>query len=93
MGLERREQRIDPLEQALVDDALVLVGLDLVLALESGLVDLVLLGSDEGALVDVGVDFDVRVVAELLLISAINRYCSDDVHDVQETPTSASHLL
>jgi hypothetical protein len=31
----------------------------LVLALESLLVDLVLLGADEGTLVDVGVDFDV----------------------------------
>jgi hypothetical protein len=37
----------------------------LVLALESLLVDLVLLGSDEGALVNVGVDFDVGVVAQL----------------------------
>jgi hypothetical protein len=27
--------------------------------------DLVLLGADEGAFVDIGVDFDVRVVAEL----------------------------
>jgi hypothetical protein len=37
----------------------------LVLALESLLVDLVLLGSDEGALVYVGVYFDVGVVAQL----------------------------
>jgi hypothetical protein len=37
----------------------------LVLAFESLLVDLVLLGADEGAFVDVGVDFDVGVVAQL----------------------------
>ena len=37
----------------------------MILALESLLVDLVLLGSDEGALVHVGVDFDVGIVAQL----------------------------
>jgi hypothetical protein len=37
----------------------------LVLALESLLVDLVLLGPDEGALVYVGVYFDVGIVAQL----------------------------
>ncbi len=37
----------------------------MVLALESLLVDLILLGPDEGALVYVGVYFDVGVVAQL----------------------------
>jgi hypothetical protein len=36
-----------------------------VLALLALLVDLVLLRADEGSLVDVGVDFDVGVIAEL----------------------------
>ena len=37
----------------------------MVLALRALLVDLVLLGSDEGSLVDIGVNFNVGVVAEL----------------------------
>jgi hypothetical protein len=57
--LQCREEAADPFKQAIVDNSLVLVGLDLVLALESLLVDLVLLGSDEGTLVDVWVDFDI----------------------------------
>ncbi|GKT88388.1 hypothetical protein Ct61P_06238 [Colletotrichum tofieldiae] len=65
MGLEGVEQLGYALHQAIVDDALVLERLDLVLALKALLVDLVLLRSDEGSLIDVGVDFDVRVVAEL----------------------------
>ncbi|GJC91136.1 hypothetical protein ColLi_13974 [Colletotrichum liriopes] len=65
MGLEGVEQLGYALHQAIVDDALVLERLDLVLALKALLVDLVLLCSDEGPLIDVGVDFDVRVVAEL----------------------------
>ena len=59
MGLQGVQQAADPSEQAIVDDPLILVGLDLVLALESLLVNLVLLCADEGALVDVGVDFDI----------------------------------
>jgi hypothetical protein len=62
--LQCREEAADPFEQAIVDNSLVLIGLDLVLTLESLLMDLVLLGSDKGTLVDVWVDFDVRVVAQ-----------------------------
>ena len=47
------------MKQAIVDDSLVLVGLDLVLALETLLVNLVLLRADERAFIDVGVYFDV----------------------------------
>ena len=65
MALERREQAIDALEQAVVDDVLVLERRNLVPAPGSLLVDLRLLGSNEGFLVDVRVDLDVRVVAEL----------------------------
>lgn len=64
MGLESCEQGVDAFEEAIVDDALVFVGFDLVLAFEACLVDLVLLGADKGAFIDIGVDFDVGVVAE-----------------------------
>lgn len=65
MGLESGEQSIDAAQEALVDDALVLQSSDVVLALQALLVDLVLLGANEGALVDVGVNLDVRVIGEL----------------------------
>lgn len=65
MGLQGCEKGIDAFEKAIVDDALILVGFDFVLALEALLMDLVLLGTDEGTLVDIGVYFDVRVIAEL----------------------------
>ena len=65
VGLERGEQRRDALDEGVIDYALVLEGLNVVLALLTLGVNLVLLGSDEGALVDVGVDFDIRIVAEL----------------------------
>ena len=46
------------------------------LALVPLLVDLVLLGADEGAFVDIGVDFDVRVVAQLerILVVSASRF-------------------
>lgn len=65
MGAQAGEQTVDAGEEAIVDDAFIAEGGDFVLALEAGLVDLVLLGADEGAFVDVGVDFDVGVVGEL----------------------------
>lgn len=65
MPLEAGDQGVDAREQPVVDDALVLERFGLVLALGALLVDLALLGADEGALVDVGVDFDVGVVGEL----------------------------
>lgn len=59
------EEGGDALEEAIVDDAFVLEDLDVVFALEAFLVDLGLFGADEGAFIDVGMDFDVGVVAEL----------------------------
>ena len=63
--LQGREEGVDALEKAFVNDAFVLVGLDFVLAFGSLLVDLILLCANKGTFVHVGVDFDVRVVAEL----------------------------
>lgn len=65
MVLEGCQEAADPFDQSIVDFALVLERLDLVLALLTLGVDLVLLRTNEGALVDVGVDFDIRVIAEL----------------------------
>lgn len=61
------------MQEPIINDSLILVRFDFVLALESLLVDLGLLGSNEGSLVDIRVDFDVRVVAQLesiLVLSA-----------------------
>lgn len=65
MVAEAGEEGVDADEEAVVDDAFVFEGGDFVFAFEAGLVDLVLLCADEGAFVDVGVDFDVGVVGEL----------------------------
>lgn len=65
MGPQRGQERRDALHQAIVDDALILERLDLMLPLLTLLVDLVLLGADKGPLVDVGVNFDIRVITEL----------------------------
>jgi hypothetical protein len=65
VGFEGREKTIDAGHKTIVDDALILEGGDLVTAVLPLLVDLILLGSNEGPLVDVGMDLDVRVVAEL----------------------------
>ncbi len=65
MRFESGEKALNALEEAIVDYTLVFQCLDLQLAHLTLLMDLVLLCTDEGALVDVRVDFDVRVVAEL----------------------------
>lgn len=65
MAAESRQEGVDAFEQSVVDDPLVFQGLDLVASVVALLVDLVLLRADEGAFVDVGVDFDVGVVGEL----------------------------
>ncbi len=65
MGFEGGKEGGDTLDQGVVDDALVLKGLDLVPALLPLGVDLALFGTDEGSLVDIGMDLDIRVVAEL----------------------------
>lgn len=65
MGLEGGDQVRDALDEGVVDDSLVLVRLDLGLALLALLMDLLLLRSDERLFVDIGVDFNIGVVAEL----------------------------
>jgi hypothetical protein len=68
------DKGIDPFKKSIVNDPLVLVGFDFILPFKALLMDLILLCSDEGALVDVGVDFNVRVVTQLecvLVLSAL----------------------
>lgn len=65
MLLEGFEKLVDAGEQSVIDNALVLQGLDLVAALLSLLVNLSLLGSNKRTFVDIGVDLDIRVVGEL----------------------------
>ena len=65
MGLQRRDQVRDALDEGIVDDSLVLVRLDLGLAPLTLLVNLLLLRPDEGLFVDIGVNFDVGIIAEL----------------------------
>jgi len=64
-GLQRVKQVVYALDQAIVDDLLVLEGLDLVFAIDTLLVDLILLCADEGALVDIGMNFDIGIVRQL----------------------------
>lgn len=75
MGAQGGEQGGDALQQAIVDYALIFEGLDLVLALEALLVDLVLFGADEGPFVDVGMDLDVGVIAELQIVLCTFEAC------------------
>ena len=49
----------------IVDETLELQGGDVVLALIAFHVDLVLLGADEGPLIDIGMDLNVGVIAKL----------------------------
>lgn len=65
MAAESRQEGVDAFEQSVIDDPLVFQGLDLVASVVALLVDLVLLRADEGAFVDIRVDFDVGVVGEL----------------------------
>jgi len=64
VGFQGGEEAANALEETFVDDLLILVGLDFVLAFEALLVDLILLCSDERAFVDIGVDFYVGVVTQ-----------------------------
>jgi hypothetical protein len=64
VGFEGGEEVVDAENEAIVYYALVLEGGDLVTPPVALLVDLGLFGADKGFLVDVGVDFDVRVVAD-----------------------------
>jgi hypothetical protein len=58
-GLERFKQVVYAFDQAIVNDLFVLEGFNLVFAIDTLLVNLILLCADEGTLVDVGMDFDV----------------------------------
>lgn len=64
-GVQRVEQVVYAVDEAIVDDLFVLEGLDLVFAIDTLLVDLILLCADEGTLVDIGMDFDVGIVRQL----------------------------
>ena len=63
--LQRVEQVVYAVDEAIVDDLLVLEGLDLVFAIDTLLVDLVLLCTDERTLVDIGMDFDIGIIGQL----------------------------
>jgi len=65
VALQRRKEAIDTFEQTIVNDTLVFQCRDLVSATSSLLMDLRLLGSNEGFLIDVWVNFNVRIVTEL----------------------------
>jgi len=65
MAAQSRQEGIDAFEETIVDYSLIFQGLDLMSSVVALLVDLILFRSDEGAFVDVRVDFDVGVVGEL----------------------------
>lgn len=65
MRLERVQERRDARDEGVVDLPLVLELDDLLPAVFALLVNLGLLGADEGSLVDIGVDLDVRIIREL----------------------------
>lgn len=79
MSLERGKKGRDPLDQGIIDDSFVLVGLDLELALLALRMNLVLLGADEGPLIDIWMDLNIRVIAELQRI--LNPHVSAFVHE------------
>jgi hypothetical protein len=61
---------MDPCKEIFVDDLFVFESGDLMFAIVSFLVDLILLGPDEGAFVHVGMDLDIGIVAQLQSILA-----------------------
>jgi hypothetical protein len=65
---EGREQAVDALSEAIIDDALILERLDLVAAVIAFLVYLRLFGADEGLLVYVWVYFNVAIVRQLEIV-------------------------
>ena len=60
---KRLQEAADALGEAVIDLPFVLERLDLVPPLLAFLVDLVLFGTDKGPFVDVGVDFNIGVIA------------------------------
>lgn len=77
MVFQGLEQPLDAIEEAIVDDALIFQSRDLVATMVAFLMDLILLRTDEGALVDVWVDFDIRVVAQLEGILGSSALCGE----------------
>lgn len=65
MRLESVDEARDALDERVVDLALVLELDNLLAAMVALLVNLRLLGADEGALVDVGMDFNIGIVRQL----------------------------
>lgn len=68
MRPQRLQEAADALGEAIVDLPFVLERLDLVPPLLALLVDLALFGTDKGPLVDVGVNFNIGVIAELEIV-------------------------
>lgn len=64
MGFKRRQQGRDALDQAIVNDSFVFERCDVLFSLLSFLVDLGLLRPDKRSLVNIGMDFDIRIVAK-----------------------------
>jgi hypothetical protein len=65
MRLKGCKQSIDPSHEAVVDNPLIFQGFNLMLALPTLLMNLILLRAYEGSFVDIWVDFNVGVVAQL----------------------------
>jgi hypothetical protein len=68
IGFEGSQKAGYALHQSIVDLTFILESLDLQSALLALGVDLVLLGADEGSLIDIGVDLDVGIIAELQIV-------------------------
>lgn len=79
MSLEGGKKGRNSLDQGIVDDSFVLQGLDLELPLLSFRMNLVLLGADEGPLVDIGMNLNIGVVAEFQ--GVLNSYVSLPVNE------------
>lgn len=65
MGFESFGEVCDSVKQAIVYDALVFEGNDLVSTVVAFLVYLILLCTNKGAFVDIGMNLDVRIIAKL----------------------------
>lgn len=81
MGLEGSQESIDAAEEPIVDDPLILVGLDFVLPLKALLMDLVLLCTNKGTFVYVWVDLNIGVVTQLegiLIVVSLEVQPGDD---------------
>jgi hypothetical protein len=62
---ENSKQLVDALEEAIIDYTFVFEGFNLMLALRTLLMNLILLCTDKRSFVDIGMNFDVGVITEL----------------------------